>query len=289
VDLLQPAGEVVALKIRCVSLIIVWLWAANVYATTVNVGLGSANLFAVLGGTTITNSGPSSINGNVGLWSGTTVTGFPPGIVSGAIDTANASAMQAQMDLTSAYNVAAAQPCGGVLTGQNLGGQTLTAGVYCFASSAQLNGTLILNAQGNANAVFIFEIGGALTTLSSSQVTIINGGTGNNVFWQVGSSATLGTSSQFAGNILALSNITLDAGADISCGRALALNGSVTMDSNHVSIESPTCNASAIGGVPEPGTATLLGIGFLLGLTAYARRAGVLGRPLSCFKARASA
>ena len=108
----------------------------------------------------------------------------------------------------------------GRLTGQNLGGQTLTAGVYCFASSAQLNGKLILNAQGNANAVFIFEIGGTLTTLSSSQVTIINGGTGNNVFWQVGGSATLGTSSQFAGNILALSNITLDCGADISCGRA---------------------------------------------------------------------
>jgi hypothetical protein len=269
------------LKVRSISLIIVLFWAANVYATTVNVGLGAANLFAILGGTSVANTGASSITGNVGLWSGTSVTGFPPGTVSGTIDSANASAMQAQMDLTSAFNVAAAQPCGGVLTGQNLGGQTLTAGVYCFASSALLNGTLILNAQGNANAVFIFEIGDTLTTLSSSQVTIINGGTGNNVFWQVGSSATLGTSSQFAGNILALSNITLDAGADISCGRALALNGSVTMDSNNVSIQSPTCGAGAIGDVPEPGTATLFSIGLLVGLVGYIQRSPRLSKQAS--------
>jgi hypothetical protein len=266
------AGEVAALKARSVSLIILLLWAVNVYATTVNVGLGAANLFAVLGGTSITNTGLSSINGNLGLWSGTSITGFPPGTVIGAIDAANALAMQAQMDLTSAYNVAAAQPCGGVLTGQNLGGQTLTAGVYCFASSAQLNGNLILDAQGNANAVFIFEIGGTLTTLSASNITIINGGTGNNVFWQVGSSATLGTRSQFAGNILALSNITLDAGADIGCGRALALNGVVTMDTNNVSINSPGCTDGVTATAPEPGTATLLGMGLLLGLAGFAQR-----------------
>ena len=260
------------MKVRSVSLIILLLWATNVYATTVNAGLGTANLFAVLGGTTVTNTGPSSINGNLGLWSGTSVTGFPPGTVSGTIDAGNASAMQAQMDLTGAYNVAAAQPCGGVLTGQNLGGQTLTAGVYCFASSAQLNGNLILNAQGDVNAVFIFQIGSTLTTLSGSNITIINGGTGNNVFWQVGSSATLGTRSQFAGNILALSSITLDAGADISCGRALALNGAVTMDTNNVSINSPGCTDGVIATAPEPGTAVLLTIGLLLGLAGYARR-----------------
>jgi len=177
-NLFTCAGEGTALKVRSVSLIILLPWGANVYATTVNVGLGGASLFAVLGGTTVTNTGPSSINGNLGLWSGTSVAGFPPGTVNGTIDTTNAIAMQAQMDLTGAYNVAAAQPCGGVLTGQNLGGQTLTAGVYCFASSAQLNGNLILNAQGNANAVFIFQIGSTLTTLTSSQVTIVNGGNG---------------------------------------------------------------------------------------------------------------
>jgi hypothetical protein len=255
-------------KVRSVYLIMLALWAANVYATTVNAGLGAANLFAVLGGAGVTNTGPSSINGNLGLWSGTAIIGFPPGTVTGTIDAANASAMQAQMDLTGAYNAAAAQPCGGVLTGQNLGGQTLTAGVYCFASAAQLNGTLILNAQGNANAVFVFEIGGTLTTLNNSQVTMINGGSGNNVVWQVGSSATLGSSSQFAGNILALSNITLDAGADITCGRALALDGDVTMDTNNISINGPGCATS----VPEPGTATLLSIGLLLGLMECARR-----------------
>jgi len=260
--------EVVGLKVRSIYLIIIFMWAASVYATTVNAGLGSANLFAVLGGSSVSNTGPSSINGNLGLWSGTSMTGFPPGTVSGSIDTGNVLAMQAQMDLTNAYNTASAQPCGGVLTGQNLGGQTLTAGVYCFASSAQLNGNLILNAQGNANAVFIFEIGGALTTLSSSQATIINGGTGNNVFWQVGGSATLGTSSQFAGNILALSNITLNAGADISCGRALALNGSVNLNTNEISNDGPGCGAG-IAAVPEPGTAALLSIGLLLGAAGY--------------------
>jgi Ice-binding-like len=265
------------LKARRVSLIILVLCAPKVYATTVNVGLGAANLFAVLGGTTVTNTGASSIDGNLGLWSGTAITGFPPGTVSGTINAANALAMQAQMDLTSAYNVAAAQPCGGALTGQNLGGQTLTAGVYCFASSAQLNGKLILNAQGDANAVFIIQIGGTLTTLSSSNVTIINGGTGNNVIWQVGGSATLGAASQFAGNILALSNITLDSGADISCGRALALNGAVTTDTNDVSINAPGCSAGG-SAAPEPGTATLLSIGLLVGLAGYARRSHVLSK-----------
>lgn len=274
------AGEVFALKVRSVSLIIVLLGAANVYATTVNVGLGAANLFAVLGGTSVTNTGASSINGNLGLWSGTSITGFPPGTINGTIDATNASAMQAQMDLTGAYNTAAAQPCGGVLTGQNLGGQTLTAGVYCFGSSAQLNGNLILDAQGNVNAVFIIQIGGSLTTLSSSQVTIINGGSGNNVFWQVGGSATLGTTSQFAGNILALSSITLDAGADISCGRALSLNGAVTMNTNDVSIDGPGCAAGAAS-ASEPGTATLLGIGLLIGVAGCLRRR-LRSRPLTC-------
>ena len=260
------------MKFRSIYLIIFSLWAVNGYATTVNIGLGAANLFAVLGGSAITNTGPSSVDGNLGLWSGTSITGFPPGTVNGTIDSSNASAMQAQMDLTGAYNAAAAQPCGGVLTGQNLGGQSLSSGVYCFGSAALLNGTLILNAQGDANAVFIFQIGGTLTTLSNSKVIIINGGTGNNVYWQVGSSATLGTTSQFAGNILALSDITLGTDANLSCGRALALDGAVTMDSNEVSITAPGCSDGATVTAPEPGTGTLLGIGLVLGLAGYGRR-----------------
>lgn len=257
------------MKVRSVSLIILFLWTATIYATTVNVGLGAANLFAVLGGSAIANTGSSSIDGNLGLWSGTSVTGFPPGTVNGTIDVTNASAMRAQMDLTGAYNVAAAQPCGGVLTGQNLGGQSLTAGVYCFGSSALLNGTLVLDAQGNANAVFIFQVGSTLTTLSNSHVTIINGGTGNNVFCQVGNSATLGTTSQFAGNILALSNITLNKGAGISCGRALSLDGAITMDTNAVSINASGCSDGAMVTAPEPGTGSLLAIGLILGLAGY--------------------
>jgi len=250
------------MKCRHVHLIILLLAAAHAYATTVNVGLGTANLFAVLGGTTITNTGSSTVNGNLGLWSGTSITGFPPGTVNGAIDATNAAAMQAQMDLTNAYNVAACQPCGGVLTGQNLGGKTLTPGVYCFASSAQLTGTLNLNFQGDPTAVFIFQIGSTLTTASGSSVVFSNGGDGGNVFWQVGSSATLGTATAFAGNILALSSITMDTGANINCGRALALNGAVTLDTNTVSL----CDASV--DAPEPGTAALLGLG-LFGLAGY--------------------
>lgn len=244
----------------------------SVYATPVNVGLGAANLFAVLGGSTINNSGPSAIHGNLGLWSGNVISGFPPGTVTGTTDAGNAAAMLAQSDLTAAYNFAAGQACGGALTGQNLGGQTLTAGVYCFASTAQLTGTLTLNAQGDANAVFIFQIGSTLATASGSSVVLINGGQGNSVFWQVGSSATLGATSAFAGNILALSNITLGNGASISCGRALALNGAVTMDTNNVSIDAAGCEAGAPLIIPEPGTGLLLGMGLLLGLAGYLRR-----------------
>src|SRR4029077_17131484 len=121
------------------------------------------------------------------------------------------------------------------LTGQNLGGKTLTPGVYCFASSAQLTGALTLDAQGDANAVFIFKIGSTLTTASASSVVLINGGSPNNVFWQVGSSATLGTTTAFVGNIVALTSITLTTGVVVS-GRVLARNGAVTMDTNTVGL-----------------------------------------------------
>ena len=120
------------------------------------------------------------------------------------------------------------------LTGQNLGGLTLTPGVYSFSSSAQLTGTLTLDAQGDPNALFVFQIGSTLTTASNSSVVFINGGQGNNTFWQVGSSATLGTGTAFTGNILALASITLTTGANIRCGRALARNGAVTQDHNNI-------------------------------------------------------
>ena len=156
--------------------------------------LGAAQGFAVLGGSTVTNTGSSVITGDLGVSPGSAVTGFPPGlVVSGTIHGADAAALAAQDAVTTAYNSLVGQACTQDLTGQDLGGQTLTAGVYCFSSSAQLTGTLTLNAQGNANAVFIFKMGSTLTTASASSVVLINGGSPGNVFWQVGSSATLGT------------------------------------------------------------------------------------------------
>lgn len=196
--------------------------------------LGSAQSFAVLAGSTVTNTGPSSIVGDLGVSPGTAVTGFPPGVVvGGTIHAADALALAAQNSVTTAYNVLAGQSCTQDLTGQDLGGRTLTPGVYCFSSSAQLTGTLILNAQGNANAVFIFKIGSTLTTASAATVSLINGASACNVFWQVGSSATLGTATSFVGNILALTSITLTTGARVG-GRVLARNGAVTLDSNTV-------------------------------------------------------
>ncbi len=201
------------------------------------VSLGTSQNFAVLGGSTVTNTGVSSISGELGVSPGTAVIGFPPGIVTnGSIHTNDAVAMQAQTDLTTAYNAVAGTPCNVDLSGQDLGGLTLTPGVYCFSTSAQLTGTLRLDFQGNPNAVFLFQIGSTLTTASGSSVLLLNSGGSTcpaNLFFQVGSSATLGTGSSFVGNILALSSITLTSGASLS-GRALARNGAVTLDTNSV-------------------------------------------------------
>ncbi len=206
--------------------------------------LGTAQTFAVLGGSTVTNTGSSLIVGDLGVSPGAAVTGFPPGLVSGTIHAANAVALQAQSDTTTAYNALVSQICTADLTGQDLGGQTLTPGVYCFSSSAQLTGTLTLNALGNPNAVFIFKIGSTLTTASNSSVVVINGGLNCNTFWQVGSSATLGTGTTFAGNILALTSISLTTGARV-LGRVLARNGAVTLDTN-------TVDRSACSTIPVP-------------------------------------
>lgn len=203
------------------------------------VDLGSATSFAVLGGSTVTNTGPSVIAGDLGVSPGTSVTGFPPGIVSpGAIHAADAVALQAQTDLTLAYNTAAGLPCGVDLTGQNLGGLTLTPGVYCFSTSAQLTGALTLDGQGNPEADFVFKTGSTLVTASASSVVLVNQAQACRVFYQVGSSATLGTNSQFVGTIMALTSITATTGTSVQ-GRLLARNGAVTLDTN--SVTRPIC------------------------------------------------
>jgi hypothetical protein len=198
--------------------------------------LGTADSFAVLGGQTVSNTGPSVIAGDLGVAPGSAVVGFPPGTVTppGTIHAGDAVALQAQNDLTTAYNTIAGEARTATLTGQDLGGLTLTPGVYFFATSAQLTGTLTLDAQGNPDARFDFQIGSTLTTASNSSVRLINGADGCNVYWQVGSSATLGSDTEFEGNILALTSITLVTNAAIQDGRALARNGSVTLDTNNV-------------------------------------------------------
>ncbi len=197
--------------------------------------LGTAQSFAVLAGSTVTNTGATNIIGDVGVSPGTAITGFPPGVQTGGTMHSNdAVAIQAQHDAGSAYSTLAALPCDTVETGTDLGGLTLVGGVYCFATSAQLTGTLVLDGQNQANAVFVFQIGTALNTASASAVSLINGASSCNVFWQVGSSATLGTSTSFSGNILALASISLTGGASVS-GRLLAQVGAVTLIDNSVS------------------------------------------------------
>ena len=230
-------------RLAFVAALVVFSVVAPIQA---QVNLGTAANFQVLGGTTVTNTGSTTINGNVGVSPGSAVTGFPPGVVvGGTIHSNDATAIQAQSDLITAFNSITPMPCTADLTGQDLGGKTLFSGVYCFASSAGLTGTLTLDADGDPNASFIFKIGSTLTTASDSSVVIINGGSSCNVFWQVGSSATLGTTSNLAGNILALTSITLTTGAGLS-GRALAHNGAVTLDTNAVSVCSPVASGAAI-------------------------------------------
>ena len=218
-------------------------------------GLGTAASFAVLGGSTVTNTGATVVDGDLGVWPGTEVTGFPPGEVTGTIHAGDEVAEQAQSDVTIAYEDLAGQACDFDLTGQDLGGQTLVPGVYCFDTSAQLTGVLTLDAEGDPSAVWVFQIGSTLTTASNSSVAMINAGDQGPcyVFWQVGSSATLGTDTVFAGNILALTSITLDTGAQME-GRALARNGAVTMDTNNISMQiceaeppTPTPDATPTG------------------------------------------
>ncbi len=202
--------------------------------------LGAAADFAVLGASTVTAAGLTVVTGDLGVSPGTAITGFGPAIVSdGAIHACDDAASDAHSDAAIAYGYLAGMSsiAANNLTGTDLGGLTLAPGVYTFDAAAGLTGELTLDAQGDSNALFVIQVGSALTTASNSSVVVINGGANydvSRVFWQIGGSATLGSGTAFKGNILAYASISIVSGASLT-GRALAINAAVTMDSNSVS------------------------------------------------------
>ena len=211
------------------------------------VALGTAKSFAVLGGASVVNSGSTILSGDLGVSPGASITGFPPGIVTGgAIYINDAVAIQAHNDAVTAYNQLAGFTPTANLTGQNLGGLTLTQGVYFYSAAAAFtSGILTLDGQNQAAPLFVFQIGSTLNTTGTTSFNFINGATASDVWFQVGSSATLGLNTAFAGTIISLVSDTLLTGVSVK-GRIIALTGTVTLDSN------------VITNVPEPATTALL-------------------------------
>ena len=195
---------------------------------------GTSNL-AVLAGSSITNTGATNITGDLGLSPGTSVGGFPPGILNGTLRINDAIATQAKLDLTAAYNDAAGRTSTDIVTlSGNIGGLTLTPGLYKSTSSLAISsGDLTFDAKGNPDAVFIIQIASTLTTTSGRKVILSGSASAANIFWQVGTSATLGTTSVFKGTIMAMQSITFNTGATLT-GKALARNGGVTMAGNTI-------------------------------------------------------
>lgn len=235
--------------------LVVLIWPVSALANTL-VPLGTAKNYAVIAGTTITNSGPSWVTGQMALSPGTSVTGFPPG-TSGHKDIgpSNGAANQAKADLTAAYGNAAGQtPFTSLPT--ELGGRTLNRGTY-RQGTAGLTGTLTLNGQGSNNGVWIFQIASTLITgaATGARVRLINGAQPCDVFWQVGSSATIGTSTVFVGNIMALATVTMNTGASLN-GRAMAQTGAVNLHTNRI-IQPSGCGAAIPAGVACPSVCIL--------------------------------
>lgn len=259
-------------RVACVAILVCLVFAAVPIAAKASaVGLGTAQPFVVLSGAGVTNTGPSVLNGDLGVSPGTSLSGFGlPAVVNGATHANDAVAAQAQSDLGTAYNVAAGQPIppGNDLTGVDLGGLTLGPGAYGFSTSAQLTGQVTLDAHGDPNAQFVFVIGTTLTTATASSVILTNGASPCNVFWKVGSSATLGTSTAFEGNVLALTSISLNDSVTV-LGRVLARNGEVTLINDVLtapqcataSAPTATVPSSTGGGGSSVGSGTTKGTG----------------------------
>jgi hypothetical protein len=224
-------------RLGLVSGLFLALSALATFATQLNAqSLGSAENFAVLGASTVTNTGVSHITSNVGCSPGSAITGFPPGIITnGALHAADGPATQAHADFATAYTDFAglASPPANNMSGVDLGGKTLRPGVYRFDTSATSAGALTFDAQNDPSARFVIQIGTTLITSSNSSVALINGADARNVYFQVGSSATLGSGSSFIGNILAYASVTTVSGTTVT-GRLLALTGAVTLDTNNV-------------------------------------------------------
>ncbi|MEU4526056.1 ice-binding family protein, partial [Amycolatopsis sp. NPDC024027] len=250
----RRGGAVVGLSAAVSTLVLgLVLGVPQAVAAEAPVGLGTAASYSVLGGQTVTNTGPTKLAGGLGVSPGTAITGFPPGKATGATHAGDAAAAQAQSDLVVAYNDAAGRAPTASVAG-DLVGQTLVGGVYKSTGPLALSGTLTLDGQGDANAVWIFQVASTLITASASNVNLINGAQACHVYWQVGSSATLGTNSNFVGTIMALTSITVTTGTVVA-GRALARNGQVSLDNNTFTIPqcatTPTTTPSTSTTVPS--------------------------------------
>ena len=218
----------------------IWNFASAPAATTqLPVVLASSTDYVILAGSTITNTGITNVTGDLGLSPGSSVTGFPPGILVGTQDVNNALSAQAKLDLTTAYNSAAGRTVGPITVAGNIGGMTLPAGLYKSTSGLEISsGDLTLDAKGNPNAIWVFQIATTLTTSAGRKVMLSGGAKATNIFWQVGTSTTLGSSSVFKGTIMADQSITMNTGASLE-GRAFARIAAVTLNGNTIVIPTP--------------------------------------------------